>query len=279
MCLMIVKPEGKDVSDEHLENGFENNPDGGGYCWVDGGKVYYRKGIFDFNEFKTSYRQDVGERPAIIHFRMATHGGVNHENCHPFDIGNGAMMAHNGVIQIATKQGESDTRAFLRERLAPVLVPNPDAIQDASWIEQIDAAIGGSKLGFLYPNGRHYIIGEKRGEWENGVWFSNSGHKYSHSACYAAYGYGAGNRHGSWHGGWPDGDQDERSYWEDVSRVDGAMTPAEAQMDDPEIMDTNDLACDICGSPIHGEFTIDRRSCVLACSSCVSTKKTYKWLM
>lgn len=260
MCLMIVKPAGKDIADEHLQNGFENNPDGGGYCWHDGGRVFYRKGIFAFEEFLKSYRQDVGDKPAIVHFRMATHGGVNEENCHPFDVGNGAMMAHNGIIQVETERGESDTRAFIRKRIAPVLTSNPDAVRDPSWVESIDAAISGSKLGFLYPDGKHYIIGEKRGQWEDGVWFSNSGHKAS---CHWWSGRGAWDT------------EDEVSYWKEEG-VTGAMTPAEAEMDNPEVMDVDNLFCDICGWKIRGRFTIDRRTSVMACNSCVTTTKTYK---
>lgn len=258
---MIVKPGGKDVTDEQMRNGFDANPDGGGYCWSMDGKVWYRKGIMNADEFVSSYRQDVGDRPALLHFRMATHGGITYENCHPFDVGNGMMMAHNGIIQIKTEPGESDTRAFLKSRIAPVLTTKPDAIRCDAWKGDISREIGFSKLGFLCPDGEQHIIGEKLGSWEGGVWFSNGSHKASQWGC-SGGGYG-----------WSMRDIDDERWYEENGV---ALSPKEADMDDPEILDTDALSCDLCGGRVIGRFTIDRRSSVIACNHCVSTKKTYK---
>lgn len=36
---------------------------------------------------------------ATVHFRLATHGGVNRDNAHPFSIGSNTFLMHNGVLR------------------------------------------------------------------------------------------------------------------------------------------------------------------------------------
>lgn len=36
---------------------------------------------------------------ATVHFRLATHGTVNKDNAHPFDIGSNTFLMHNGILR------------------------------------------------------------------------------------------------------------------------------------------------------------------------------------
>jgi hypothetical protein len=36
---------------------------------------------------------------ATVHFRLATHGNVNRDNAHPFDIGSNTFLMHNGMLR------------------------------------------------------------------------------------------------------------------------------------------------------------------------------------
>jgi hypothetical protein len=61
----------------------------------------------------------------------------------------------------------------------------PDAFQHAAFQYAIDKMIGnGNKLVFLDANGEAYIAREHAGEWEHGIWYSNSGYKpWRGSSC------------------------------------------------------------------------------------------------
>jgi hypothetical protein len=65
------------------------NKDGGGFSWIDSAKgtVRWEKGMHVTSQFimDTIERENV-QLPIIIHFRIATHGGVNNELCHPFAV-------------------------------------------------------------------------------------------------------------------------------------------------------------------------------------------------
>ena len=51
MCIAIVKPQGTVISDEYLENCFDNNNDGAGIAYAKDGTIYIVKGIFDKKQF------------------------------------------------------------------------------------------------------------------------------------------------------------------------------------------------------------------------------------
>ena len=49
MCIAIIKPKDKHISDEALKNCYERNPDGAGLAFAKNGKLYIMKGIFNSN--------------------------------------------------------------------------------------------------------------------------------------------------------------------------------------------------------------------------------------
>lgn len=89
MCIAIAKPKGSPLpSRDILKICFKNNPDGSGYAFNRNGKNYVFKGFFTFGDFWRSIQKNKikDEESAIIHFRVATHGGISKGTCHPFLI-------------------------------------------------------------------------------------------------------------------------------------------------------------------------------------------------
>ena len=110
MCV-IMAFEDKYPTKDILEAAETTNRHGGGIAWIDNGKVKWEKG----QHVKSQYIQDLIAKekiqlPIIVHFRIATHGGVNDALCHPFAISSKntedlqikgsdpeGVMFHNGI--------------------------------------------------------------------------------------------------------------------------------------------------------------------------------------
>ena len=203
MCLAIYKPARAVIPVHHLENGYEGNPMGCGFCWPDGGKVKIVKGMYSFKEFLALYK-DIEARgtPMLIHFRMATHGGKNEFNCHPFSMANEKFaLIHNGVIPIATSKDSSgremsDTHTFAALVMEPMLHAgiNPKKPAFRFLVEQ---TVGnGNKICVMNAEGEVMIYNMSQGDFEDAVdkdghelkingnvvkiWYSNCCYKYSH---------------------------------------------------------------------------------------------------
>lgn len=117
----------------------------------------------------------------LIHYRYASHGIINDENCHPFFVeDNKLAFIHNGILptQYQTLSYEtpehSDTWFFNEIYLKPLYKKCPRFY--ATNMQDIEAHIKSSmnnKLCFLDSEGNYAIANEKMGYWDNGVWFSN----------------------------------------------------------------------------------------------------------
>ncbi len=174
MCIAIVKPLGKTISKEVLEICSKNNPDGCGFAYVKDGVVWINK-YMDFDTFYKNYKEIEPTSTMLIHFRIATHGKVEVKNCHPFKLNNRMALIHNGVISgYGDKQTKTDTQDFIDKIIGNIswkMWKNP------SFIELVNKAIGYSKLCILDVDGNHYIVGEEKGEWVDGIWFSNKSYE------------------------------------------------------------------------------------------------------
>lgn len=135
MCIIVVKPAGEKLPDENIiTQCFENNPDGAGYMYRDKGQVQIRKGFMSVESLIESLlctEEDIGltQRDLCIHFRLATHGHIVKELCHPFPVSKDyedltslslscdAAIAHNGILYKYAPRGKgmmSDTMIFIR---------------------------------------------------------------------------------------------------------------------------------------------------------------------
>lgn len=173
MCLAIYKPAGKNVPEDHLEEGFQSNRDGAGFAYVENGIVRYMKGFFDYKTFLENYKERVkDEYPAVIHFRWATVGEKNTDNCHPFEAGNGGVLVHNGPqIQKLGDEVNSDSRVFAERIIQPM---TPEVITTAK--EVLEGYLGYNKVVLLYAD-QVIILNEDAGVWDDGIWYSNDGYR------------------------------------------------------------------------------------------------------
>lgn len=173
MCLLIVKPKGREIPLSYLINASLMHPHGAGIAWSDGQRSYMRKGVTLSGKEIHGLLGALYDVPCIIHFRYATHGSVSEKNTHPFRLPRGWLAAHNGVIDsVKCRADESDTRAFLRLHVAPLLRKGR-SLHDKRTLSRLSRLIGHSKMAFLSPSGKISIANEERGHWNGGVWYSN----------------------------------------------------------------------------------------------------------
>jgi hypothetical protein len=182
MCLLIVKPANAFIPLEVLKGGASANRDGAGIAIALKGKIEIHKsptwGAAEIQDILATFPN----APAIVHFRLATHGAVDVDNAHPFALSRNVAAAHNGVISqsempkgSAPLPNESDTRHFLRSYVAPL---TGKTFPSAAHLQAIGKRVGSwNKLAFLDNGGRLAIANESSGEWENGIWLSNGSWK------------------------------------------------------------------------------------------------------
>lgn len=176
MCIAIVKPKNKIIPREVLQTCAEANPDGMGFAFCKDDKVYICKWVDDFDKFYEYYSKVETTSNMLIHFRIATHGEVCKDNCHPFKLNNRMALVHNGIISGYGSKTDnvSDTRDFIDKVIGKISYKqwyNP------AFRELVGKVIGYSKLGILDKTGRYFIVNEQKGVWDDGVWYSNSSYK------------------------------------------------------------------------------------------------------
>ena len=200
MCLLISQTNSKPIKRELLENADCSNPDGMGFAYADNGQIQVEK-FRDFKPFYKAYKSAVKRcgkvSNFIVHFRFSTHGvNTGLFNIHPFRVNERLVFAHNGVLDVDDHKKKSDTRVF-NETILQKLKPN--FLNSSAVCSLIEGFIGSDKLVFLNNDGKNTIINEKRGHWDNGVWYSNSSYKpykavkygYSNYECVSGYNYPA----------------------------------------------------------------------------------------
>jgi hypothetical protein len=153
-----------------------------------------QKGFFNFEKFYKAYKKHEAKK-CVIHFRIKTHGKVDETNCHPFYINNSMGFVHNGTITGFGNDTFSDTIQF-NEGILQKLVGkwgNLALFQDPI-VDLIENRIGWSKLIMLDRHGNHKIFNEEKGEWDNGVWYSNKSYqlapKYPVQTSWTKYDWG-----------------------------------------------------------------------------------------
>jgi glutamine amidotransferase len=178
MCIAIYKPEEKIISKATLQECYSANPDGAGFMFAEDKQLHIQKGYFNFDSFYDAYKQHQ-DKKVVIHFRIKTHGEINETNCHPFAVNNSLAFVHNGIINgLDGDKKLSDTIHFNEQILQPLVNKwgNLALFQDPM-INLIENRIGYSKLIFLDRHGNHKIMNEGKGQWDDGVWYSNNSYK------------------------------------------------------------------------------------------------------
>ena len=133
MCVAIYKPENiQTPSLDTLKKCWDANPDGAGFALCTGGDKYaieIHKGYMTWKQFKAAfekYRLADFARDMLLHFRIATHGGISPGNTHPFsltkdvkllkhtNVRTNYALIHNGILPIKPEGDISDTMEFCR---------------------------------------------------------------------------------------------------------------------------------------------------------------------
>lgn len=186
MCIAIHRKQSGELSKKTLWTCWENNPDGAGFMYAEDGKLIVEKGFFKFKEFWKAVRPHIltFNRELVLHFRIATSGKVDYDNCHPHFIHDGLAYVHNGIIsELNDSKDVCDTIRF-----ANILKELPlDFINSKGIMSMIEMAIGHNKLVFMDANGVVKYINEELGVESKGVWYSNTGFRYARGFYASSY--------------------------------------------------------------------------------------------
>ena len=127
MCLIFIRDARKSETIDwyHLERAHTANRDGFGCAIFTGGRWERATSLrTSWGEVRATIEtlEDMGG-PYAVHFRYTTKGRTMKSNCHPFGIGRGQWLMHNGTItrqaRISIRDGWSDSREVasrLRDR-------------------------------------------------------------------------------------------------------------------------------------------------------------------
>lgn len=185
MCIAIYIPKNKQVNRLALKRCYEANPDGFGYAYFKNGRLVVKKFV-DENVIPSEIekfhelRKNNLDKQFIVHFRIATHGAVGTKCCHPFVVNRNLVFCHNGVLgdkftKGLSKSGDmSDTMMF--NKLCLQKLPR-NFMEVPMYKFLLENAIGFGKMILMNKNGTVWILNEKNGYWDGGIWYSNTSYR------------------------------------------------------------------------------------------------------
>jgi predicted glutamine amidotransferase len=186
MCVICVKKENQQLPDERMiRDMWLHNPDGAGFMYPKNGKVVIKKGFMELDSFLKAVSKipHVESVPVVMHFRIATSGGINTGMCHPFPLSDNVNklkktalkcnvgIVHNGIIDIACTDGLSDTASFIKNELFDVTNKKANLFKDNAFLQKVEKRIQ-SKMCVLTGDGDISLIGDFK-EY-NGYTLSNT---------------------------------------------------------------------------------------------------------
>lgn len=214
MCVILYKPIGVPaIKKDWLENAVSNNSDGWGVAVRSKeGQITVQRG-FDDNTFVELGQQWGEEYDVVVHARIATSGGVNIQNLHPFPIMEGkdsdnpvAYLFHNGIIATKDISPWSPLRSdswhlsqIWTNTYGQTII---DKARQRGWRRRQKRWLGSYNKFVIMDNKGVSIINPNAGFWEENIWHSNDTAKlykyfyYTKNSCI---------------GGW-DGDGDATGY-------------------------------------------------------------------
>jgi hypothetical protein len=206
------------MTNEWLADFYKHNEDGIGVMWAADGKLHIEKLVpKSFKELKKFYRTYADKKQCAVHFRMRTHGDIDLDNCHPYQVfgeddGYPLWLMHNGVLHTgnAADSSKSDTWHYINDIIKPALASRPEDFMSDWFQTLVEEHIGGSnKFVIMDAHGNMRTFNYDSGvEWGD-VWMSNT---YAWDAGKAGLlkpvAYGSFNKYG--YGGYYSG-----SSWDD----------------------------------------------------------------
>lgn len=172
MCLIFANKDKQLVNLKAMQNAYRSNPDGLGILLWDGSQWIVERHI-DTPLEPIIDKLNQYDRFAI-HFRYATHGKISIANCHPFSLGDGWYLMHNGILPFTpTKANRSDTWQ-LSQYLKAMGVTTFTPRQWKAFLPILREAIGSDRILIANPNGKILRLGQ---------WSERSEGYYSNSGC------------------------------------------------------------------------------------------------
>lgn len=184
MCMLCIVPPNVIPSRDKLEASALNNPHGFGFAIViPKEKRIHSERTMNADTSINRFIEMRGQYPegyAMWHARLATHGSMTVDNCHPFAVGGDIQtyLAHNGILPIIEPKGDkrSDTRIFAEDLLPAI--GGVSALDNPQVMNLIEDFTSGSKVAILTVDPRAqyqcYVIHEEKGVCDaSGVWWSN----------------------------------------------------------------------------------------------------------
>ena len=154
MCVIIVKKQGVQTPSQSILNqAYRANSHGCGFAVKKADGTFYMYKTLNFKKFcKKVFANVAIEDDAIFHFRLATHGSICKDNCHPFSTEDGRLFfAHNGVLPIESENNQTDSEIIFNRLLAPAV--GLFGLRSKTFANIVDSVIGGSKFAFLDEHG------------------------------------------------------------------------------------------------------------------------------
>lgn len=191
MCVAVVLAPETELSVEEINKMMRANGDGAGFAWADGTSVQWFKAL-DPDPEKVHWAVNKRRQyPRLLHFRLATAGGIKVELCHPFEVGpKAASSAQGSGSKVLIHNGHwyrwNDIfDLYKREDLLPDTGPWSDtrfaafvASGDPDWLEVV-----GGKVAVMDYEGTIKMYGS----WDNlrdGIKVSNTvwqSHTYNYT--------------------------------------------------------------------------------------------------
>lgn len=115
MCVIIYKDKKTNLDFETVRLASISNPDGVGVA-INGETWIIKKYMYPSRQQLKTLCNNLQDKEAILHFRIATSGGINLDNCQPFLFdGDRQVLFHNGVISSlnGVSSKKSDTRLLI----------------------------------------------------------------------------------------------------------------------------------------------------------------------
>lgn len=116
MCVIIYKDKKTNLDFETVRLAYDTNSDGVGVAINDGTTWTIKKYMYPSRQQLKTLCNNLKDKEAILHFRIATSGGINMDNCQPFLFDdNKQVLFHNGIIYSLNgiSSYKSDTRLLI----------------------------------------------------------------------------------------------------------------------------------------------------------------------
>lgn len=175
MCLIIHAGRKETIPDYVVTSAIQKNKDGWGVMWFEEGQMKVRRSL-KMNSLP-KFLKKIEKYERVIHLRMATHGTINQQNCHPFQVREGLYFAHNGVMSEygTLKDDKSDTVVFNETIIKPMaeLYTGEDILGEP-WFRHTMEKFAGTSQRFAFMDSLGRVL--RVGPWNQhkGIWLSNS---------------------------------------------------------------------------------------------------------